>query len=189
MEMALYVKLLILVGVLLVFGIIVYNSLIRKRNQVDNAFSTIDVMLKRRFDLIPNLVATVKQYASHEQELFAEITRLRSMEYTAFTETEKEAFDMVFTHAGDRLRIIAESYPELKASDNFMQLQRSLNETEEQLSAARRTYNAAVTDYNTSTQSFPNNMVATLFGFHCRVLYHIPEHEKQVPDIKNLSNA
>jgi len=182
MEIALYVKLLILLGIFLVFGVIVYNSLIRKRNLVENTFATIDVMLKRRFDLIPNLVATVKQYASHEQELFAEVTRLRSLDYAKFTDSEKEAFDTVFTHAGDHLYIIAESYPELKASDNFMQLQRSLNETEEQLSAARRTYNAAVTDYNNSVQTFPNNMIATMFGFRCKDLFHIPDHQKEIPE-------
>jgi len=188
MEIALSIKLLILLGVFLVFGIIVYNSLVRKRNQADNAFATIDVMLKRRFDLIPNLVATVKQYASHEQELFTEITRLRSLDYAKFTDSEKEAFDTVFTHAGDRLQIVAESYPELKASSNFMQLQRSLNETEEQLSAARRTYNAAVTDYNNSVQTFPNNMIATMFSFRCKDLFHIPDHEREVPDLKNITN-
>jgi len=156
---------------------------------MDNAFATIDVMLKRRFDLIPNLVAVVKQYASHEKELFAEITRLRSLDYNTFSESEKEAFDTVFTHAEDRLLVIAESYPNLKASNNFMQLQRALNETEEQLAAARRTYNATVTDYNNSVQSFPNNLIATLTGFHCKEWFRIPEHEKQLPDIKEVSNT
>ncbi|WP_280748168.1 LemA family protein [Parabacteroides sp. PF5-9] len=176
----------ILSGILFIFGIIVYNTLVRKRNEVANAFSTIDVMLKKRFDLIPNLVATVKQYAAHEKELFAEISRLRSMDYNTLTDSEKEAFDTVFSHASHNLQVIAESYPALKASDNFMQLQRALNETEEQLAAARRTYNASVTDYNTSVQCFPTNLVATLFGFQCRTLFRIPEQEKQVPDIKNL---
>ncbi|MDL2255673.1 LemA family protein [Parabacteroides sp. OttesenSCG-928-G06] len=188
MELTLTIKLIILLAVLLVLGAIAYNSLIRKRNQVDNAFASIDVMLKKRFDLIPNLVATVQQYAAHEQELFAEITRLRAMDYGKFSESEKQAFDAVFTHAGDRLRVVAENYPELKASENFIQLQRSLNETEEQLSAARRTFNASVTDFNNSVQSFPTNLVATLFGFQCKSLFHIPEHEKATPDVKELFN-
>lgn len=189
MEMTLTIKLVILLVVLIVLTIIGYNSLVRKRNQVDNAFGTIDVMLKRRFDLIPNLVATVKQYASHEQELFAEITRLRSLNYETFTPADKESFDNIFSQAGNNFIVIAENYPELKASDNFMQLQRSLNETEEQLAAARRTYNSSVTDYNNSVQSFPSNMVATMFGFKCKELFHIHETEKATPDIKNLYNS
>ncbi len=189
MEMTLTIKLLILLGVLIVLAIIGYNSLVRKRNQVENAFGTIDVMLKRRFDLIPNLVETVKKYASHEQELFSEITRLRSRDYEAFTSAEKENFDSLFSQAGKSFMVVAENYPELKASDNFMQLQRSLNETEEQLAAARRTYNASVTDYNNSVQSFPMNMIATLFGFQTRGLFRIQENEKEVPDIKTLYNS
>jgi len=181
MEMSLYIKLIILAGVLIVLCIIGYNSLVRKRNMVINAFATIDVMLKKRFDLIPNLVATVKQYASHEKELFSEITRLRSKDYTMFSDAEKGELDNAFTQAEHNFIVIAENYPELKASDNFMQLQRSINETEEQLSAARRTYNAAVTDYNNGVQSFPLNMVATLFGFHTKIWFHIADKEKEVP--------
>jgi len=183
MEMTLYTKLLILAGVLIVLCILGYNSLVRKRNQAENAFATIDVMLKKRFDLIPNLVATVKKYASHEQELFAEVTRLRSKDYATLTEGEKSELDNAFTQAGRNLLVIAESYPTLKASENFMHLQRTINETEEQLSAARRTFNASVTDYNNSVQSFPMNMIATLFGFRTRMLFHIDEEEKDVPSI------
>lgn len=183
MEMALYTKLLILAGVLIVLVIIGYNSLVRKRNQVQNAFSTIDVMLKRRFDLIPNLVAVVKKYASHEQEVFTEVTRFRTLNYDSLSNAEKEQFASVFAQARDQFTVIAENYPNLKASDNFMQLQRALNETEEQLAAARRTYNASVTDYNNSVQSFPMNIVATLFGFKETILFRINEEEKAVPDI------
>lgn len=184
METTLYTKLFILAGVLIVLLIIGYNALVRKRNMAENAFATIDVMLKKRFDLIPNLVATVKQYASHEKELFAEVTRLRSKDYAAFTAGDKEELDQAFIQAGRNFVIIAESYPELKASGNFMQLQRSINETEEQLSAARRTYNAAVTDYNNSVQAFPSNMIATLFGFREKPLFHISHtEEKETPVI------
>lgn len=186
--MTITIKFLILLGIFALFIIIVYNSLVRKRNMAANSFATIDVMLKKRFDLIPNLVATVKKYASHEQEVFTEITRLRAMNYDSFSESEKETFDSAFTQAANQLVIIGENYPNLKASDNFMQLQRSINETEEQLAAARRTYNAAVTDYNNSVQSFPSNMVATLFGFKDRDLFRIPELEKTAPDVKEILN-
>lgn len=187
--MTLFVKLLILLGIVLVLAIIGYNSLIRKRNMADNAFETIDVMLKKRFDLIPNLVATVKKYATHEQELFREVTALRSKDYTALSSSEKEELDGAFTLAARNFTVIAENYPQLKASENFMHLQRTINETEEQLSAARRTFNAAVTDYNNSIESFPMNMLATLFSFHKRELFRIAENEKANPDVNSLFNS
>lgn len=114
---------LVCLSVIILAFIILYNSLVSKRNQVENAFATIDVMLKRRFDLIPNLVAVVKQYARHEEETFSRIAELRNGAYNNLSDTEKEAFDQSFTQAGERLVILAEKYPDLKASDNFMQLQ------------------------------------------------------------------
>lgn len=179
---------LIIVGVLLIIFIAFYNSLINKRNQTENAFATIDVMLKKRFDLIPNLVTIVKQYSKHEQETFSRIAELRNTNYSNLSDLEKHKFDEDFSRAKQGLFILAESYPELKASENFMQLQRSLNETEEQLSASRRTFNAAVTDYNNSVQSFPSNILARTFGFTRKDVYSIPETEREVPNIKNNLN-
>ena len=133
-----------IVAIIIVLFILVvismYNSLVRKRNQIENAFSTIDVMLKRRFDLIPNLVATVQQYAKHEADTFAAITEMRNKTYTSLNDSEKADFDKMFSKVRTQFFAVAENYPELKASENFLQLQRSLNETEEQLAAARRTY-------------------------------------------------
>lgn len=179
---------LIIVIVLLILLIVFYNSLINKRNQAENAFATIDVMLKKRFDLIPNLVTIVKQYSKHEQETFSQLARLRNTNYSDLSGSDKQQFDDNFSRAKQGIFILAESYPELKASENFMHLQRSLNETEEQLSAARRAYNAAVTDYNNSVQSFPSNILARTFSFIRKDVYTIPETEREIPNIKNHLN-
>ena len=179
----------IVIAVIAVLLIICYNTLVKKRNQVDNAFASIDVMLKKRFDLIPNLVATVQQYAKHEQETFAKVIALRNTQYSSLSQEEKASFDATFTQAGEAFFALAENYPELKASENFSQLQRSLNETEEQLSAARRTYNASVTDYNNAVQVFPTNLIAGMMGFSQRELLAIPEEERRNPNIKDLFNS
>ena len=162
---------LIAIGAILLICIISYNLLVSKRNQAENAFATIDVMLKKRFDLIPNLVTIAKQYAEHEKEVFSKIAQMRSMNYAKMSDTDKMELDNNFNKAEERLLVIAENYPELKASENFLQLQRTLNETEEQLAAARRTYNAAVTDYNNSVQSFPSNLIANSFKFTRKEVY------------------
>ena len=165
---------LIILGIIFLYAIISYNTLTRKRNNVDNAFGSIDVMLKKRFDLIPNLVATVQQYAKHEEETFTKITNLRTKSYDSLTAEENNFF------------MVAENYPALRSSENFMQLQKTLNETEEQLSASRRTYNAAVTDYNNSVMTFPSNIIANLFSFTKKEVFAIPEEEKVNPDVKKL---
>lgn len=183
---------LIILICLLLLGIMVvalYNSLVRKRNQVENAFSGIDVMLKKRYDFIPNLVATVQQYASHEKETLAHLTGLRSKPYQSLSADEKSEFDRTFSQLRTRILAVAENYPDLKAAGNFMQLQRALNETEEQLAAARRTYNACVTDYNNAIQTFPSNLLAGMFGFTVRALLVIPETERATPDVRGLFNA
>lgn len=177
---------LIILGIIFLFAIVSYNTLTRKSNQVDNAFGSIDVMLKKRFDLIPNLVATVQQYAKHEESTFSKIAELRSQSYTSLSEAEKADFDKTFTTAKNKFFMVAESYPELRASENFVHLQRTLNETEEQLSASRRTYNAAVTDYNNSVMTFPSNIIANLFSFTKKEVFSIPEEEKINPDVKKL---
>lgn len=182
-----------IVAIIIVLFILVvismYNSLVRKRNQIENAFSTIDVMLKRRFDLIPNLVATVQQYAKHEVDTFAAITEMRNKTYASLNDSEKADFDKMFSKVRTQFFAVAENYPELKASENFLQLQRSLNETEEQLAAARRTYNAFVTDYNNAVQTFPTNLLAGMFGFTRKAVLTIPEAERATPDVKNLFNS
>lgn len=171
---------------LILFLVTTYNNLVRKKNNVDNAFGSIDAMLKKRFDLIPNLVATVQQYAEHEKQTFAAITDLRAKSYSALKDDEKAEFDRNFTAASRKLFMVAENYPQLKASENFIQLQRTLNETEEQLSASRRTFNACVTEYNNAVMTFPTNLLAGMFGFTKKEVFSIPETERSNPQVKDL---
>ena len=176
----------IIIAVCLLYIIGVYNTLVKKRNNIDNAFGSIDVMLKKRFDLIPNIVATVQQYAKHEENIFSKVTEMRSKGYNQLSNEDKAEFDQAFTQASRRFFAVAENYPELKSSDNFIHLQRTLNEVEEQLSAARRTYNANVTDYNNSVMTFPSSLLAGMFGFASRSVLSIPEEERKNVNIKNL---
>ena len=174
----------------LLFLAFAYNSLVGKRNQVDNAFASMDVQLKKRYDLIPNLVATVQQYTKHESETLTKITELRAKASSPSTGPEESVhLNNELNRAIGRLMVQVEAYPELRASENFGMLQRSLNEVEEQLSASRRAFNASVTDYNDSVQMFPTNVVAGMFGFRSREVFEIPEKERQNPDVKQLFQA
>lgn len=150
----------------IVFVIVVYNGLVGKRNQVRNAFSTIDVMLKKRHDLIPNLVESVKGFATHEKATFEKVIALRNQVRTPnLSDADRfSAEDKLGVGVG-RLLAIGEDYPDLKSSDQFLNLQRNLTEIEEQISAARRSYNAAVLGINNAVESFPSNLVANKFGF------------------------
>lgn len=175
-----------LIVFIIVALMIIYNTMVSKRNYVDNALAQIDVQLKKRFNLIPNLVATVKEFAEHELKVFSTITEMRAKNYENMTSAEKSELDAQLQKAAINLRAVAENYPDLKSSSNFEQLQRTLNETEEQLSAARRTFNAAVTDYNTTIQTFPTTIFASMFGFVKRELLSIPEVERKNVDVKEL---
>ena len=176
----------VLLGIIL-FGILayigIYNSLVGKQNMVDNAFSSIDVMLKKRFDLIPNLVATVKQYMTHENETLTRVTEMRAKAMGGGLSKDQmvELDNMI-----GNIMVSVEKYPDLKASTNFMQLQGSLNEIEEQLSASRRAYNAAVLDYNNSIEMFPSNIVAGMINYKQRNMFEIVEAERKTPNVGNL---
>lgn len=149
-----------------IFAITVYNGLVSKRNQARNAFSTIDVMLKRRHDLIPNLVETVKGFAAHEKETFEKVIALRNQAcQSGLSDRDRFSAEQQLDSQLGRLMAIGESYPQLTSSDHFLNLQRNLTETEEQISAARRSYNAAVLGINNAVDSFPSNIVANMFGF------------------------
>jgi LemA protein len=164
-----------------------YNNLIGKRNQTDNAFSALDAMLKMRFDLIPNLVATAKNYANYEQTTLNNLVELRSKALNGtLSKTESIELDNQFSAAARSLVVLSENYPELKASDNYLQLQRALNETEEQISAARRNYNASVTDYNDSVQKFPSNIIASALAFTARPLLITPDIQRENIDVNQL---
>ena len=177
------------IAVLGVFGIGVYNGLIRRRNTVEQAYSTIEVQLTQRYDLIPKLVETVRQYMTHERGLLEEIVRLRSQAVASTNATDKIAADNQLTRAMGQLNVQMENYPQLRSSDNFLQLQRSLNEVEEQLAAARRSYNAAVTDYNNAVQQFPSSVVAGAMNFGTRTMFVADEHKRGDVDMRGLFTA
>jgi LemA protein len=179
----------IIVAAVLVLLIIVsmYNGLVRKRNEVDNAFGGMDVQLKKRYDLIPNLVATVKQYANHEKDLLEKVTALRAQATSGkLSSDEKVAVDNQISAGMKGIMVAVESYPDLKANENFMNLQKTLNEVESQISAARRTYNAVITDFNNGVQSFPQNIIAGMMHLKVKEVFVIPEVERQNVDVKNL---
>ncbi|NLW50266.1 MAG: LemA family protein [Candidatus Brocadiaceae bacterium] len=164
--------------------VLLYNGLVFKRNRVESAFSTIDVLLKKRYDLIPNLVATVKGYATHEKEVFSEITRLRAeaIKESGHTDRSVELNNRI-SELLFGIMAVVEAYPELKANENFLHLQRSLNEVEEQISAARRAFNAAVMDLNNAVQMFPSSVVAGMTGFGPRRFFEATGVERAVPSV------
>lgn len=154
-----------LVVAVLLWGVLIYNSLVRMRSMVQEAWSGIDVQLKRRTDLVPNLVSTVKGYAEHEKGTLEEVIRLRGLAQNAHGVGETAQAQGLLGQALGKLFALAESYPELKANANFAQLQASLGEIEDQIQLARRYYNGAVRDLNIAVESFPSNLVAGRFGF------------------------
>jgi LemA protein len=170
---------------LVVFGL--YNSLVGKKNQVENAFASIDVYLKKRYDLIPNLVAAVKQYMAHEADTLTKVTEMRARATSGgVSSDEKVALNNELSAGLGRIMVAVEAYPELKANENFNQLQRTLNEIEEQLAAARRAFNAAVTDFNNAVEMFPTNILAGMMSYSRRNLLVTPEAERVNPSVKDL---
>ena len=167
-------------AVILLIVISLYNGLIRKKNEVENAFGGIDVQLKKRYDLIPNLIATVKQYMTHEKELLTKVTELRSKAVEGnLSNDEKVNVDNQISHAVKGIMVAVENYPDLKANENFLNLQRTMNKVESQISAARRAYNSAVTDFNNGIQTFPGNMMAGMMGLQKKSVFEIPEVERE----------
>lgn len=164
--------------VLLIAGIVMYNSLIRLKNRVDEAESDIDVQLKRRHDLIPNLVNTVKGYAAHERELFEKITQARTQAISAGSMHEKAEAENMLTGALKNLFAVAEAYPDLKANQNFLELQRELTDTEDKIMSARRFYNGNVRDFNTKVETFPTNIFAGMMSFAKREFFEAEEGER-----------
>ncbi len=163
--------LVIVVAVLLGYVALAYNSLVRRRNQVDESWSDIDVQLKRRHNLIPNLVETVKGYATHEREAFESVTQARARALGAQNPEESGQAENELTSTLKTLFAVAENYPDLKANTNFLELQRELSDTENKIQASRRFYNSTVRDYNTAIQSVPTNIIANSFGFKAREFF------------------
>lgn len=168
----------IILAVVVLLGgwlMLTYNSLIQGRNRVDEAWSDIEVQLKRRYDLIPNLVETVKGYAKHEEGVFRAVTEARSAAMGAKTAHEHAMAENQLSQTLKSLFAVAEAYPALQASGNFADLQRNLVDTEDKIQSARRFYNGNVRDYNTRIQVFPTNMVVGLFGFHRYEFFDAPD--------------
>ncbi len=171
----------IIVGVIVVvllYLVGVYNGLVGLRNNRENAFANIDVQLRQRYDLIPNLVATVKGYATHEKELLESITQARSAAVNATTIDQKIAADNQLSAALAGLKVQVEAYPDLKANQNFAQLQAELADVENKLAATRRFFNSTTKELNTSIQKFPNNLVAGMFGFRTEPMFEIAASER-----------
>ncbi len=171
--------LIIILAVLALWIIVIYNGLIRLKNRVEEAWSDIDVQLKRRYDLIPNLVSTVKGYAAHEKQVFENVTEARSRAMGAGTAHDKAEAENMLTGALKSLFAVAEAYPDLKANQNFLELQRELTDTEDKIQAARRFYNGNVRDFNTKIEIFPNNIFAGILNFTKREFFEAEGGEKE----------
>jgi LemA protein len=162
------------------FAIIgIYNGLVTLKNKVDEGWADIDTQLKRRYDLIPNMVESVKGYAKHEKSTFEEVTNARNMAMSASTPEEKAKAENMLAGTLKSLFALAENYPELKANQNFLDLQQTLKEIEDHIQLSRRYYNATVRDFNTKIEVFPNNMFAGMFGFAKRQFFEIEKPEEK----------
>jgi LemA protein len=177
----------ILLGVLVVIVVLVvlvYNGLIRGRNMVDNAWSQIDVQLKKRFDLVPNLVETVKGYAKHEREVFQKVTEARSAMMGAKSVGDKAKANNMLTDALKTVFAVAEAYPKLEASANFKELQEELSDIEGKIAYARQFYNDATLEYNNSIQTVPNNLIAGPFGFNKKDFFEVEAEGRKAVKVK-----
>ncbi len=175
---------LVVVAVLLVVGfIVIYNRLVQMRNRTDNAWAQVDVQLKRRYDLIPNLVETVKGYATHEQETFEAVVAARAAAQNATGVAEQATAENMLTGALRQLFALAEAYPELRASQNFQSLQTDLSDTENKIAVSRQIYNDTVLTYNNAVQTVPSNLVASITGFHTRPYFEIGDDTRSAPQV------
>jgi len=185
-----FLALLLLIGGPIFLGILFYNNLIDRKNRVEQAESDIDVQLKKRFELIPNLVETVKAYMKHEKDTLVELTELRTRyQGGGLSMVEQQQIAGKVNRMGRGLMLQVENYPDLKANQNFMQLQAAWNEVEEQISASRRTYNAALKDYNNGLEQFPTKLMARSMGYQPKEYIEIPEEEKKNISAKELFNS
>jgi len=183
------VILIIISVIILLIGVMLYNNLISKKNKIEYAFSSIDVMLKKRSDLIPNLVAAAKEYMTHEAGILTKITELRSQLQQADSGSkERFALEGQLGAALGQIQLAFENYPDLKANQNILQVQASLNEVEEQLSAARRAYNGSVYDFNTAIETFPGNIMAGFMNLDRRESFEILPEERENVDVSDLFN-
>lgn len=167
-----------IIAILLIYLLVTYNSLVKTNNIVKEAFSTMDIYLKKRWDLIPNLVEVVKGYAKHEQDIFMQITTLRTNTYDNMTMNKKINVNEQLTQEISKIIAVSENYPELKASENFLQLSRDLSQIEDEIANSRKYYNGSVRILNTKIQMFPSNIVANMFGFKQASMFEANAEEK-----------
>jgi len=170
--------------VLVIIAVLLFNGLVRSKNRVDEAWSDINVQLKRRYDLIPNLVETVKGYAAHESGVFQKVTEARTAAMGAGSMDDKLAKENALSGTLKSLFAVAEAYPDLKANQNFLDLQNEVTDTEDKIQAARRFYNGNVRDFNTKIQQFPGNIFASMFGFAKRDFFGIDESGPEAQPVK-----
>ena len=171
---------LIILAVLVVIVVLMYNSLVAKKNQVDNIFAGVDAVLKKRYDLIPNLVSSVQQYMQHEKGILEKVTELRAQAMKpGISDAQKISLDKQITSALGNIMVAFENYPQLKANENVMHLQHTLTEVEAQIAAARRAYNQAVTDYNNALEMIPTNFLASMMHYTRRQVFEITEDERK----------
>lgn len=173
-----------IVVLLLLWALTVYNGLVAKRNRIDNSLGQIEVQTKRRYDLIPNLVETVKGYASHEQQTFERVVEARNAAQAARGPAEQAQAENFLTGALRQLFALAEAYPELRASENFQRLQTELSDTENKIAVSRQIYNDAVLTYNNTVQVAPGNIIAGIFGFKTREFFDAPEEASEPPKVQ-----
>ena len=179
---------LVVVVLLVIWGVSIYNNLVKLRNNRENAFANIDVQLKQRHDLVPQLVATVKGYANHEKGVFMRVTEARSAAMSASSIDDKISAENALTSALAGLKVSLEAYPELKANQNFLQLQNELSDIENKLAAVRRFFNSTTRELNNAVQTFPSNLFAGMFGFKKEAMFEIPTEQRtefdKAPEVK-----
>ena len=183
--MVAFLLIIIILGILIAAFVGIYNSLVKLRNTADQSWSDIDVQLKRRHDLVPNLVETVKGYAAHERNTFEKVVQARNMAMQASSPVDKAQAENALQTTLRSLFALAENYPELKANQNFIELQKELSNIEEQIQLSRRYYNAVVRDLNTKIESVPSNMVANMGGFKKKEYFELDSaEERKAPEVR-----
>ena len=185
--MSIGIIVIIVAVVLVIWGVSMYNGLVKLRNNRENAFANIDVQLKQRYDLVPQLVSTVKGYAAHEKDVLEKVTAARTAAMSASTIDEKVAADKAMSSALSGLKVSLEAYPELKANQNFLQLQTELSDIENKLAAARRFFNSATREFNNACEVFPSNILAGMFNFKRAAMYEATENRaalEKAPEVK-----
>jgi LemA protein len=182
--MTVVIVIVVVVVLLLIAGVVIYNRLVRLRNRTDNAWAQVDVQLRRRYDLIPNLVETVRGYAEHEQETFDAVVRARSAAQSAQGVEEQAQAENMLTGALRQLFALAEAYPQLRATENFQSLQSDLADTEDKIAVSRQIYNDTTLSYNNAVQTVPTNLVASMTGFTIRPYFEVEDDARSAPRVE-----